>query len=47
MKNKKIKNENVVTVCGALSPTGPGAKLDQKGGGNIYHVTHEKKKKQK
>lgn len=47
---KKKSNINAtVTVCGALSPTGPGAKYAKNGGGPIHHVEHgifiKKKKK--
>ncbi len=44
MSAKKIHRTDSVTVCGALSPTGPGAKLAKDGGGKIYHVKHVKGK---
>lgn len=34
----KKKNDKNVTVCGALCPTGPGAKYAKNGGGKVYHV---------
>lgn len=45
MANKKTKKVSATTVCGALSHTGPGAKLAKGGGGDIYHVNHGKNKK--
>ncbi len=36
-KKYKQKQKNV-TLVGALSPTGVGGKLDQKGGGKIFKV---------
>lgn len=42
MANKKTNKG--VTVCGALSPTGPGAKYVKGGGGKIYHVKNHGEK---
>lgn len=47
MANKKTKKELPVTVCGALSPTGPGAKLAKNGGGKVYQIIGRKKKNTK
>ncbi len=42
---KKKKADIHLTACGALSPTGPGAKIAKGGGGKITYVNHGKKEK--
>ena len=42
---KKKKADKNLTACGALSPTGPGAKIAEGGGGKITYVNHGKKEK--
>ena len=37
---KKKKAKELTTIVGALSPTGPGAKLSENGGGKVYKVNH-------
>lgn len=46
MKKDNTKNKSV-TICGALSPTGVGAKLDPKGGGPISKGKDRNKKTKK